>query len=60
MTLALALTGIVFLVLAIVMGVLAEEAGRWKTAKTYARVGCIALALSVIFFLASIWTHALT
>lgn len=60
MTLALALTGIVFLVLAIVMGILAAESGRWKTVKVYARIGYIALALSVIFFLASIWEHAIT
>ena len=60
MTLALALTGVVFLVLAIVMGILAEESGRWKTTKVYARFGYLALALAVVFFLASIWVHALT
>lgn len=59
MTLALALTGVVFLVLALVMGTLAAEA-HWKTAKACAKVGYAALGLAVVFFLASIWVHALT
>ncbi|ACV09938.1 hypothetical protein [Jonesia denitrificans] len=60
MTLALALTGVVFLALAIIMSILAEESSRWNTTKIYARIGYIALALSTTAFLTSIWTHALT
>lgn len=56
---ALALSGLVFLILAAVLGAARDNARMYENAVVYGRGGFASLGAAVVLFLAAIWTGAL-